>query len=124
MMSSGAMAISNHRIVGGGEKRLRVGKGEKKRGTGGEFVLGGDRPAMGEDDMFRDGEAEAGASGLARAGFIHAIETLEEARQMFGGDAGAEILHIKFDAEFDSPLPSPRCRATPQTDPPPRPAAF
>ena len=74
------MAISNHRIVGGATTLLRCGQGEKKRGTVSEFAFGADRPAVGEDDMFRDGEAEAGASGLAGAGFIHAIETLEEAR--------------------------------------------
>jgi hypothetical protein len=63
----------------------------------GEFAFGADGAAVGEHDVFGDGEAEAGASGFAGAGFIDAIEAFEQARQMFGGDAGAEILHKEFD---------------------------
>ena len=66
-----------------------------------EFAFRADRSAVREDDMFGDSEAETCAAGFAGAGFIHAIEALEEARQMFGGDAGAKVLYVKFDAEFN-----------------------
>ncbi len=62
----------------------------------GEFAFGADGAAVGEHDVFGDGEAEAGASGFAGAGFVDAIEALEEARKVLGGDAGAEILHEEF----------------------------
>ena len=75
----------------------------------GEFAFGADGAAVGNHDVFGDSQPKAGASGLAGAGFIDTIETFEEARQVFGSDAGAEILDIEFDgvgngarAEHDS----------------------
>ena len=53
---------------------------------------------MGKDDVFRDGKAEAGASGFAGTGLVDAVETFEETGQVFRGNAGAEILHVEFDA--------------------------
>ena len=64
-----------------------------------EFAFGADGAAVGEHDVLGDGEAEAGAAGFAGTRFVDAIEAFEKARQMFGGDAGAEILHIEFDAD-------------------------
>ena len=63
----------------------------------GEFAFGADGAAVGEHDVLGDGEAEAGASGFAGAGFVDAIEAFEQAREMLGGDAGAEILDEEFD---------------------------
>ena len=81
---------------------LGGGEGEQEGAAVVEFAFGADGAAVGEHDVFGDGEAEAGATGFAGAGFIDAIEAFEKARQMLGGDAGAEILHIKFDSEFDT----------------------
>jgi len=64
----------------------------------GELTLGADGAAVCEHDVLGDGKAEAGASGLAGPGFIDAIEAFEQARKMFGGDAGTEILDEKFDS--------------------------
>ena len=55
-------------------------------------------PPWAQHDVLGDGEAEAGASGFAGAGFVDAIEAFEEARQVLGGNAGAEIAHVEFDA--------------------------
>jgi hypothetical protein len=52
---------------------------------------------VGEHYVFGDGEAEAGASGFAGAGFVDAIKAFEQAGEMFGGDAGAEVLDEEFD---------------------------
>ena len=43
------------------------------------------------DDGFDDGEAETGVTAAGTAGGIDAVEAIEEARQMFGGDALAAI---------------------------------
>ncbi len=83
-----------------------------------EFAFGADGAAVGEHDVLGDGEAEAGAAGFAGAGFVDAVEAFEEARQMLGGDAGAEILHVKFDSEFDAALAG---RAPSTMRPPERP---
>ena len=40
-------------------------------------ALDGDRASMGEDDVFDDGEAEAGAAHLPAAALINAVEALE-----------------------------------------------
>src|SRR5580704_12008960 len=44
-----------------------------------------------------DGESKAGTAGLPGAGFVDSIEAFEDALEMFGGDAGAEVA----DAELD-----------------------
>src|SRR5579864_3255778 len=53
--------------------------------------------------MFGDGEAETGASRFAGAGFVDTVEALEQARQVFGGNAGAEIADVELDAAFYRP---------------------
>src|SRR6185436_13403513 len=45
------------------------------------------------DEVFDDREAEAGAARIARARLIDAIEALEDARQVFFGDARPFIGH-------------------------------
>ena len=69
---------------------------EEKSRTVGELAFGADRAAMGEHDVLGDGEAQTGASGLAGASFIDAVETLEEAGQVLGGNAGTEIADEEF----------------------------
>ena len=89
---------------------LRGGESKQESRTMREFAFGTNRSTVGEHDVFSDGEAEAGASGFARAGFVDAIEAFEQAREVLGSDAGAEILHEELDcmrnragAEDDSP---------------------
>ena len=67
-----------------------------------EFAFGADGAAVGERDVFGDGQSEAGAAGFTGTGFVDAVEAFEQARQVFGGDAGSEILNVEFDSEFDS----------------------
>ena len=63
----------------------------------GQFAFGANRAAVGQHNVLGDGQAKAGAAGFARTGFIDAVEALEQAGQVFAGDAGAEILHVEFD---------------------------
>src|SRR5580704_4529360 len=88
--------------------RLGRRKSEQKRASMREFAFGADGAAVGEHDVLGDGEAEAGSSGFAGAGLIDTIKPLKQARKMFRGDAGAEILHEK--------LHCVRSRARPQHD--------
>src|SRR5690349_10151752 len=67
-----------------------------------EFAFGADGTSVGAHDVLGDGEAEAGASGFAGARFVDAIETLEEARQMFGRDSSTVVADIEFDAPLRS----------------------
>jgi hypothetical protein len=53
--------------------------------------------AMVQHDVLHNGETEPGAASLAGAGFIHAIETLEQAGKVFGRNSGSEIAHVEFD---------------------------
>ncbi len=46
---------------------------------------------MGLDEVFDDGEAEAGAALLAGSGFVHPVEALEDAFEGIRRDAGAVI---------------------------------
>ena len=46
---------------------------------------------MAVDHVLDDGEAEAGAAELARAGIVDPVEALGEARQMRGGNAVALV---------------------------------
>ena len=51
---------------------------------------------MSLDDVFDDGEAEAGAALLARTRFVHAIKSFEDAFEGLGRNSGAIILHENF----------------------------
>ena len=42
-------------------------------------------------DLLRDGQAEARAARLARTGLVHAVEAVEQARQVLFGDADAVV---------------------------------
>ena len=62
----------------------------------GQFAFGADGAAVGEHDVLGDGETEASASGFAGAGFVDAVEAFEQAGEMLGGDAGAEVSDKEF----------------------------
>src|SRR4029077_17775776 len=51
-----------------------------------EAALHSDRPAVRRYQVLHDGKAQAGATQFAGARLVHAIEALEEARQLLGGD--------------------------------------
>ena len=63
-----------------------------------EFALGADGAAVSQHDVFGDGQSQAGAAGFAGAGLVYAVEALEQARQVLGGNARTEILNIELDA--------------------------
>src|ERR1043166_8290798 len=48
--------------------------------------------AVGAHQVLDDGEPEPGASELARAGLVHAVEALGDPRQVFGGNADSGVL--------------------------------
>ena len=81
---------SSFRIISGG------GEGEVEAGAFAEFALGPDLAAVAGDDVFHNGEAEAGAALITGAGFIHTVKALEDAIDGFGGNAGAVVLNADF----------------------------
>lgn len=68
-----------------------------------EFALCANGPQVSERDVFGDGKPQAGAAGFTGASLVDAIEALEEPRQVFGRDAGAEVANVKFDAALAIP---------------------
>ena len=77
-----------------------------------DFAYDPDLAAMRLDNVFDDGQSQAGAAEFAVAGRIAPVEALEQARQMLGCDPCPEILHL--DGDFFSvallwPGPTP-CR--------------
>ena len=63
-----------------------------------EFAFGADGASMGEHDVFGDCQSQAGAAGFAGTGLVDPVEALEQSREVFGGDAGAEIPHVEFNS--------------------------
>ena len=53
---------------------------------------------MGLNNMFDDGQAQAGPTLLARAGFVHAIETFENTRQIRWRDADSPVFDVQFNS--------------------------
>ena len=49
----------------------------------------------GRDDGFADGQPKTGAALAAGTGFVSAVETLEDVREVFGRDAFAGIGHLE-----------------------------
>ena len=62
--------------------RLSQGKREVESGAGAELAFRPDAAPMGLHDVLHDGQAQAGAAGLARARLVDAIEALEDALQV------------------------------------------
>src|SRR5260370_10693805 len=77
----------------------RLCPGERKdEGTAGvQLAFGTNRSAQGLHHVSCTGEAQAGASGLARTRLVHTAEALEDAAEMFGGNPLAKVA----DAELD-----------------------
>src|SRR5260370_5073957 len=77
----------------------RLCPGERKdEGTAGvQLAFGTNRSALGLYHVSCNGEAQAGASGLARTRLVHTVEALEDAAEMFGGNPLAKVA----DAELD-----------------------
>ena len=78
------------------------GQREEEGGTAGNFAFCADGAGMSEPDVLSDGESEAGASGFTGAGFIDPVKAFKQAPEVLGGDAGAEITNIEFDAGLGS----------------------
>ena len=49
---------------------------------------------MGVDDLAGDGEAKPGAAGVARTGFVDAVEAVEDVGESFGGNALAGVAQL------------------------------
>ena len=56
--------------------------------------------AVVENNMLHDGETQSRAAGLARASFVHAVEALEQARQMLGRNSWSVVA----DEAFNPPI--------------------
>ena len=67
------------------------GKLDGEFGTFAQPAMDLDRSAHLLDGVLDDGQAEAGAAQGARARLIDAIKALEDARQVFGGNADAGV---------------------------------
>src|ERR1700676_1769459 len=72
-------------------KTLGCGKFDEKLGTLTQSAMYLDRSAHLLHCMFDDGQAKARAAHFARACLIGAIKTLEDARQIFGGNADTSV---------------------------------
>src|SRR5271165_5037273 len=76
-------------------------QGEQEHRSVIEFALGADSSAVGQNDMLGNCQTQTGAARLPGPGLVHAVETLEQPRQVLGRNARPEILDIEFDAFGD-----------------------
>ena len=72
------------------------GKGAAVAGPAFDFEVA----VMFGQGVFGDGKAKAGAAVVAGAAGIDAVEALGQARQVFGGDAGAGVAYAETDVFF------------------------
>src|SRR4029079_13514835 len=89
---------SRHRLELGGAVLTGVaaemylgGQQERERRPFAEDTVAGDPPAMGLDDLLRDGEPETGAHHRRGILVVRLIELLEDVRQLVGRDARAAV---------------------------------
>ena len=71
-----------------------------------QFALGLDGSAVGANHVLHNGQAQSGAAGLAGAGFIDAVEALEEPRQVLAGNTLAEVAHEELHPSSVSQAPT------------------
>src|SRR5262245_6622673 len=69
-----------------------AGQGHDESAALANLALDADFAAVGQHQMLDDGEAQAGAAEVARAGVVDAIEALEQARVVLARNAGATVL--------------------------------
>lgn len=81
---------------------LDFGEGDAELGALAKGAVKADGAGVGEGDVFDDCKAKAGAAVGASAAFLDAIEALEDAGLVFGGDAGPVVLTANFDAGLGS----------------------
>ena len=62
-----------------------------------QFALNTHGSSMRNDNMLHDGKPQTGSTGLSRTCLVHALEALEEPRQMFRRDAGAGVANKELD---------------------------
>ncbi len=72
------------------------GQAEKKGCALAEFAFAPDAAAVKLHDVLHDAEAEAGAASFARTAFVHAIESLEDMREIRLGDARTVVADADF----------------------------
>src|SRR4051812_14228432 len=65
------------------------GEQEAERRADADLALDAERAAVDPGDPLADREPQPEAAGRARADLVDAVEPLEEARQVLGGDAAA-----------------------------------
>ena len=53
-----------------------------------------DRPAVGRDDLYDDGQSESSAASLAVTGFVQPNEPLEHPKPLLGRDSRPVIDHL------------------------------
>src|SRR5499426_616052 len=66
-------------------------KGQQNRRPAAQLALGGHTPALCFDEMFHDGEPQAGPPLLARTAGIDSVESLKNASQVLGGDSASRV---------------------------------
>src|SRR5204863_1778720 len=62
-------------------------------GAATDFAFGFDAPAVSLHEVLHDRESQSRATLLTRPSGIHAVESLEDAGQVIGGNAAARITH-------------------------------
>ena len=70
----------------------REGEGQGEGGALTNLTRDFDGAAEEFDEEFDEGEADAVAAGFAGAGFVDAVEAVEDAGEVIGGDADAVVL--------------------------------
>src|SRR4051812_18648555 len=83
------------------------GKTKREQGAAIARPIDSDAAAVGDGDLFHDGQAEAAAANAI--GPAAAVERLEEVRQIARGDAGPAI----FNGDYDVPIIRGRAYAHP-----------
>ena len=83
-----------HRVLGFPASGSSFGQVKGERAALSRSALHGDLSAVSLDDVLDNGKSQAGAAQPPAAGFIHAVETLEDAGQVLGGDPAAPVAHV------------------------------
>src|SRR5690606_33574813 len=71
-----------------------LGKGKRKNGTFARLAAHADRLLVCLDNMFANGETQAGASLMACSAFVNAVKPFKKARLMSFGNSGPIIFYF------------------------------
>src|ERR1700737_1037661 len=70
-----------------------------------ELALSADGSAVGEHDVFSNGQPQSRTAGLSGTRFVHSVKAFKQTTKVRGRYAGSEVANVELDRMLNRPRP-------------------